>query len=306
MRIQTKLPQRSWAGDLVHEWRLERRYRRDAKKGYPLLLRIAEKRLGYRPDIHNPKTFNEKVQWRKVYDQNPLFPIISDKLRLRDYLAEQLGNATAANILPELLLVTDTPQTVDLSELPDAWVAKANHASGWNIFATPDDPMDEAALRHEMTRWLRLSYGKKKREWAYQSIPRKIMFEGFMEGSDGRAPDDLKFVMFGDSVGYVMWEDDRFGNHSQHLVDEHWTPLDFTTNEYAQRDLPPPPDGYAEMLSIAKAIGKAFDHVRVDFMFTKDGFVLNELTLYRGSGMKAFNPVSYDRLFGDMWTLPTI
>jgi len=306
MRIQTKLPQRSWVGDLAHEWRLERRYRRDARQGYPTLLRIAEKRLGYRPDVHNPKTFNEKVQWRKIYDHNPLFPIISDKVRLRDYLADTLGSANAEGILPELLLVTDTPQTVDLSGLPDAWVAKANHASGWNIFVTPDSPIDEPALRQEMTRWLRLSYGKKKREWAYQDIPRKVLFEGFMAGSDGSAPDDLKFVMFGDQVGFIMWEEDRFGDHAQHLVDEHWTPFDFRTSDYVPRPLPPKPDGYAEMLRIAKEIGKSFDNVRVDFMFTKDKFVLNELTLYRGSGMKPFDPVSFDRYFGDMWTLPVV
>ena len=152
------------------------------------MLDYAERRLGYRPDLHDPKTFNEKINWRKIHDRNPLFPKISDKILLRDEIVARPGQTHADEVMTQLYAVTDRPYQFDFSQLPDAFAAKANHASGWNIFGTPDDPIDEPALRAEMALWLRRSYGKFKQEWAYQPIARKVMFEEFCKDRTGARP----------------------------------------------------------------------------------------------------------------------
>ncbi len=306
MKIQQPLRPRSAFGDWLHEAKISARYHLDGMTGYPRLLKQAERRLGYRPDHRNPKTFNEKILWRKLHDRNPLFPIVSDKVRLHDYLRDILGADRAQAILPDLLLVTDDPDSIDFATLPADYVIKSNHASGWNIFVRADDPVDEARARQECKRWLRLSYGKLKREDAYLHIPRRIMIEGWMEGPGGRPADDFKMNMIGGKLAFGMWADDRFGDFTQHYVDGDFRRLAFRTKDVALRDLPPKPRLFDEMLAVAEELGRQFDSVRVDFMFTEDRFVLNELTLYKDSGMDPFRPERYDREFGDLWHLPNL
>lgn len=270
------------------------------------MLNYAERRLGYRPNIANPKTFNEKINWRKIHDRNPLFPKISDKILLRNEIVKRLGASTAAKVMAKLYAVTDKPYAFDFSVLPNAFVAKANHASGWNIFVTPDHPIEETALRREMAIWLRRSYGKFKQEWAYQPIRRKVLFEEFIQTKNGRAPDDMKFMFFDETCQFVLWDDDRFGEWSQHYLRPNWSPYEFSSLQLHQRDIPPKPFLYDNMLELAKKMAKGFDSIRVDFLFTEDRIILNELTLYRGSGMNPFHPPEWDRKFGDMWDLPML
>jgi len=91
--------------------------------------------LGYYPNLKNPQSFNEKVLWKKLYDRNPIIPIVSDKYMVRQYLKNVLGEREAEKILIPLLYVTDKPETIPFNSLPEEYVIKANHASGWYILA---------------------------------------------------------------------------------------------------------------------------------------------------------------------------
>lgn len=303
MRIQTKLRQRSLLGDYLNEWRIDRRYRRDAAKGYPLLLRIAERRLGYKPDIHNPKTFNEKVLFRKVYDRNPLLPIVCNKLTLSDYAAEKLG-ARAEALFPKKLGVFKRPRDIDLTALPDRFVLKANQASGWNIFVDNKADVDLDALRSEVTLWLRRSYGKKKQEWAYQSFQRCVIAEEFLDAPDGRALSDLKVYMLNGRVAFVHFIDGMIGDRSDAFMSEDWTAMGFCREGQENLVDPTPPAGLSEMLSLSRELSTDFDAIRVDFLLVGDRFYLGELTPYPLSGMQKFIPNGFDRTLGDMWDQP--
>lgn len=306
MLIHNPQPHSSRFQDAIDEFKLEVKSRLDHYQGYRRLLDYAERRLGYRPNLQDPKTYNDKVNWRKIYDHNPLYPKISDKILLRDEIVARLGQSRADEVMTELYATTDAPYGFDFKQLPASYAAKANHASGWNVFVTPDDPLDETLLRDEMARWLRRSYGKMKQEWAYQPIKRQVMFEEFLETKDGRAPDDMKFMFFNEECHFVLWDDDRFGEWAQHYLHPNWTPYDFHSLEMHKREIPTKPALYEEMLELAQVMAKGFDSIRVDFLFTDDRIVLNELTLYRGSGMNPFHPPEWDRKFGDLWTLPQI
>ncbi|MGR3501199.1 ATP-grasp fold amidoligase family protein [Pseudaestuariivita sp.] len=306
MHIPKPTINRSRLGDMVNEVKIDLRCRLDHLRGYPALLDMAERRLGYRPNLADPKTYNEKVIWRKLNDRNPLHPILSDKLRVRDEILRRLGPETGRNVLTEVYDTTADADGYDFTRLPPSYVAKANHASGWNIFVKPDDPLDEARMRLEMRRWLRRSYGKLKHEWAYQEVPRRVMFEEYVTQPDGRVPDDLKFMFFHGECQFVLWDDDRFGTWAQHYIRPDWAPYGFSSLELVKRDLPPKPKLYDEMLRLASVMAKDLDNVRVDFLFTEDRILLNEMTLYRGSGMNPFDPPEWDRHFGDLWTLPKV
>ena len=304
MIIHNPQPERSRLGDFVNELKIELKLRKEARRGFPRLLDYAERRLGYRPDFKNPRTFNEKVMWRKIFDRNPLFPVISDKLRLRDEVRKRLGT-DADDVLCDLLATTRDPDRFDFSKLPKAYVAKANHASGWNIIVPPGSEVDISVMRHEMKKWLRRSYGKDKMEWAYQPIPRRVVFEEYMSQPGGKAPDDLKVMFFDGHCEFVLRVDDRFGEATQNFMKPDWTPYGFRTVDHRTHALPEKPHLFNEMIKVGEVMAKGLDSIRVDFLFTEDRFVLNEMTLYRGSGMTPFNPPEWDRHFGDLWTLPT-
>lgn len=304
MLIQKQFPEQSAFADWKKERSIDLKNGLDRLLGYPRLLSHATQRLGYTPDIKSPKTYNDKVQWRKIHDRNPLFPVIADKIRVQGYLRDTLGDAAAAPLFAKLYQVTDNVNDIDFDALPDSYVIKANHGSGWNILVRSGDRVDRDVVRSHCARWLRRSYGKLKQEWAYQPIPRRIMIEELVTRPDGRVPSDMKFSMFGDTCGMAMTFDDRFGDLSRQIMDEHWQPMPFTIDNLPNGAPSPKPALFDDMLVISRKIGAQFDHIRVDFMYTDTRIVLNELTLYRGSGMLPFDPPEWDRRFGDMWKLP--
>lgn len=306
MIIHNPQPERSRLGDLVNELKIELKMRKDTRRGFRNFMKYAERRLGYRPDYKAPKTFNEKVLWRKIYDRNPLFPVLSDKLRMRDEITRRLGADRANKVLAKVLYCIEKPNEFDLSCLPPSFVAKANHASGWNIFVTPDNPLEPERFVAETSKWLRRSYGKPKLEWAYQPIPRRVMIEEHLAPTpDCPLPDDMKYMCFDGTCQFAVWDDDRFGSYTQHYIARDWTQLHFTSKPLVSRPLPPKPAFFDEMMQVAEDVSQGIDSVRVDFMFTPDRYVLNEFTLYRGSGLEPFDPPEWDQHFGDLWILPT-
>jgi len=304
MHIQNKVDLKSPLQDRLDELKLSFRVFKDRMRGYPKLIAAAEKRLGYRPDLTSPLTYNEKIQWLKLNDRNPLYPVIADKYRLRGYLQETLGERRAAELMPDLYMVTDNVRDLTAQYLPAECVIKANHGSGWNIFLYEDQTSDFEAIRRECATWLRRSYGKSKHEWAYQEIPRRIVVEELIKDDQNQLPKDMKFHMIGGKCAFIFVDQDRFEGMTQPIVDEDWNDLPFK-NAYLDKGVTPSkPSNFEEMREIAYEIGSQFSQIRVDFLFTENRIILNELTLYRGSGMMSFDPPEWDRTFGDMWALP--
>jgi hypothetical protein len=305
MHLHKKMKHRSALGDWWNERQIDLYVLKDRLSGYQALKSMAKRRLGYVPNIETPRTFNEKVQWRKIYDRNPLFPIVADKYRVRDYIEDKLGAAQAARLLPRLVQVVYNADDIDFDALPDDVVFKANHGSGWNLFLRKGDPVDRELIRNEVKYWLRRSYGRKKWEWAYHAMPRCVVIEELILDDAGNMPDDMKFQVFDGNCGFVTWDDDRFGAYTQHFMNRDFNQLDFTLKPLVTREIGTKPKHYEAMLALAEQLGAEFDSIRVDYLFNDDGFWINELTLYRGSGMEPFDPPEFDERFGALWTLPT-
>jgi TupA-like ATPgrasp len=270
-------------------------------RGFPHLHARFRAHHGYDLNLRAPRTFNEKVQYRKVFDRNPLFPIVSDKFRLRRHVARVLGPEDAANLFPKLLGVTRRPTRRWLERLGTGIALKANNASARNIFLRRGEPVDTGQVLRTCRKWLRQDYGRKLQEWGYWPIPRRIVAEELLVGRDGRLADDIKFFMFGGVCGLIDVEWDRFGRHAQVFLDSNWNRLPVQMKQEHWIEAPPRPPMLADMLDVAARLGAEFDHVRVDFLYTGDRYALNELTLYSGSGINPFRPVEWDRKLGDLW-----
>lgn len=290
--------------DMLHELRVELEFRIDPLLKHHFMRKKAAAHLNYWPNIEDPQTYNEKILWRKAFDRNPAFPIVQDKIRLREFLAEQLGQATADQVSTRLYATESDPRKIDFGALPDHYVVKANHGCGWNAFIRPEDPLEPALLNREMKRWMRRSFGKDLHEWAYVPIKRQVMVEEMLLFDSGQMANDIKFAVFDGTCEFIVYCDDRFGDHCWHHLTRGWDRLFSTPIEASAKPVPAKPQGFDEMLRIAEDVTKGFDFFRVDFLFTDSRFVLNEITLYDAAGYDPLDPPIWDKRFGEFWTLP--
>ena len=261
------------------------------------------KKVGYNLNLKNPKSFNEKIVWKKIYDRNPLLPITSDKYEVRSYLRKVLGEEKAEEILIPLLYVTDKPETIPFEKLPSAFIVKPNHASGHKIIVE-NGHFNKKGIIKTCRRWLKTPYGLEKLEWAYQHIKRKIIIEKLLREDDGNIPKQFNFYMFhGKCKSVHVIFGNKINNPPISFFDEEWN---FLSVKKLNR-LPGPkikkPKNYEIMLELAEKLAEAFDHVRVDLYNSNKNIYFGELTHYTASGTLKLDPSSFDFELGKHWKI---
>jgi len=276
--------------------------------GYPLLKRQFKKRTGYDLDLDNPQSFNQKINWKKIHDRNPLLPIVADKYRVRDYLRNVLGVEEAEKILIPLLYVTDNPETIPFDDLPDEYIIKANHGSGTNIIVERDKPIDRRQIIAQCKGWLNQSYGQVKHEWAYQNFDRKILIEQLLRDENGGIPRDYKFHMLNTECRMVQVNQGNFADknaRSLTLFDKQWSRYDVFW-EYPPADPADQvtaPSNLDSMYLLAERLSQPFDYIRVDLYSINGKIFFGELTNYPTSGMAFVRPMTFDFDLGSKWNL---
>ena len=224
------------------------------------------KKLGYRLNLKDPKTFNEKIFWKKRYDRNPLLPITADKYRVRSYIRQVLGKEKAKEILITLLFVTDKPVEIPFANLPPSFIVKPNHGSGLYIIIK-NGKYNKDNIIKICQRWLRTPYGIDKMEWAYQNIKRKIVIERLLQETDGSIPKDFKFHIFHGKCKLIAVICDRMSNNSYgKFFDETWNELMLSNTNNNKSIVIKKPKNYEMMLDYAEKLAEPFDYVRADFI----------------------------------------
>ena len=261
------------------------------------------KKVGYQLNLNNPKSYNEKIVWKKINDRNPLLPITADKYKVRSYIKKALGGKKAKEILIPLLYVTDKPVTIPFESLPSTFIVKANHDSGSNIIVK-NSHFDKKEIIRTCRRWLRISYGLEKLEWMYQPIKRKIIIEKLLLDDDGHIPKRYNFQMFhGKCKSIHAIFSNKMNISSVSSFDEKWNFLSVKISGYPQGPKIEKPKNYEIMLELAEKLAEAFDHVRVDFYNLNGKIYFGELTHYTASGMGKFEPISFDFELGQHWKI---
>ena len=274
----------------------------DFAAGAPNLRNAFEKIVGSVPDFEHPRSHNEKINWRKLYDRNPIYPVISDKLRVRDFVSGVLGQQAANDLFPKLLGVSANPSARWLRGFGDGIAIKANNGCGTNLFVMPGDHPDWDEYARTARRWMRQKHSVLLQEWAYWQIPPCVIVEDLLMTPDRRRADDIKFSMFDGVCRYLQVDHDRFGNHTEGFFRADGAPVDVLTYPLPRADFIAHKD-FDLMLSVAEKLSVGFDYIRVDFLVAGDRFALNEMTVYRGSGLNRFIPEAVDFEFGSYWTL---
>ena len=259
--------------------------------------------LNKRLDLNNPKSFNEKIQWLKLYDRRPEYTVYVDKYKVRDYIAKTIGK----KYLIPLLGVWNTPDEIDFNKLPNQFVLKCNHDSGGICICSNKSTFDIKSAKKKLRKSLDTDYYLRFREWPYKNVSRKIIAEQYMEDElETLSLRDYKFLCFDGKVKCCFVCSDRNTKEGLHVTffDSDWNVLPFERHYPARKEGLPKPKCYEEMVMLAEKLSKAIPFVRVDFYEIKGKVYFGELTLYPGSGFEEFTPRSADEWLGDFIKLP--
>lgn len=269
---------------------------RDAARRVDALYRHVH---GRPPRIWRPRSFTEKMQWRKIFDRNPAFAVLCDKIAVRDFVTARVGGE-----LLTPLLWTGMPDDIPFDRIAPPFALKSSHASGHVIMVGPDDIVDREAIRVRAAGWLATCHGTDHDQPGYTPVPRRLMIERTVTNEVGTAPEEVRLFVFDGRVAVintVFVEDGQIRNGAFHKRD--WTRLDWHLSRRVDRPFPRP-KRLADMIAIAERLGSGFDHVRVDIYDGGASIWIGEITVYSWSGHVVFNPAEADLALGAHWRLP--
>ena len=267
--------------------------------------RAYAKAHGRVPNLLTPRRFSEKMQWRKLFDFNPAFPILCDKIAVREFIAAQVGDE---HLIP--LLWAGFPAEIPFGLVAEPFVLKSTHASGHVIVVgcdgSLDGALDAAAIRARAEKWLATNYGAARDEPGYEPVHPRLMIEPMITAADGARPDEIRLFVFDGKVAVintVFTENGKVRNGAFHTPD--WTRLSWHFTRPVDRAFPKPIRLH-DMIVLAERLGRGLDHVRVDIYDCGDRIWIGELTVYSWSGRARFNPDEADLELGAYWQSPTL
>lgn len=249
------------------------------------------------PNIGNPKTFNEKIAWRKLNQRDHLFTLYADKIAVKPEVAALIGQ----QYIIETLWTGSNPADIPLDDIEPPYVIKVSHSSGGNIFIRSRDDIDKNRIVASINAQLNICHGRRYREWGYQNIPHRVLVERMLLSSMDVVPEDYKFYVYNGKVKFIQVDVDRFRAHARNLYDKNWSQIAGgfvyrNTDRELQR-----PKSLEKMIRLAEIIGDKFDFVRVDLYYVENKIFFGEVTFYPEAGYGAFNPRDLDLKFGEPW-----
>lgn len=233
-------------------------------------------------NLKNPKTFNEKIQWLKLYDSTPLKTQLADKYLVRDWVKEKIGE----EYLIPLLGVYDNFDEIDFDKLPNQFVIKCNHGCGYNIIVTDKSTLDKNEAKEKITKWMNEDFAfKNGLELHYSNIQRKIIIEEYIENANGDLY-DYKFWCFNGNVEYIQFLSERNTNGlKMAFYDKNWNKQNFVYSYPLDEKNIEKPNNLETMIELAEKLSKDFQHVRVDFYRLNNGKIyFGEMTFTSCSG----------------------
>lgn len=247
--------------------------------------------------LFRPRTYTEKMQWRKAFDRNPAFPRILDKVGVRRYIGRRIGE----DLLVPVQWIGRRPAGIPFDDLVAPYVLKSTHACGHVIMVDGGEP-DQALIRRRSRKWLTVDHSLHRAEWGYSQVRPRLVVESRVGGQE--PPLERRVFVFGGTahvVNTVVTEDGRIRNAAFH--DGDWSRRQWW---FTREPLPGPwprPERLDDMIAAAEAVAADLDHARVDFFDDGDRIWIGEITLYSWSGLSRFSPPEADAELGAAWPM---
>ena len=248
-------------------------------------------------NLENPQTFNEKLQWLKLYDRKPEYTTMVDKYAVKKYVADKIGEEY---IIPTLG-VWNNFDDIDFDKLPNQFVLKCTHDSGGLVICKDKSKLDIKAAREKINKSLKRNFYYLGREWPYKDVPPRIIAEKYMENRDTKDLRDYKFFCF-DGVPQVLFiATDRQSEGEETKFDffdmdfKHLDLINGHPNSNISIDCP---NNFDKMKYLARILSKGIPQLRVDFYEINGRTYFSELTFSHWSGMVPFEPEEWDYKLG--------
>lgn len=251
---------------------------------------------GCRPNLDNPRSFNEKLQWLKLHDRNPEYTQMVDKYEVKKFVADKIGEKY---IIPTLGIY-DSFDDINFDKLPNQFVLKCTHDSGSVVICKNKDEFDRIAVKNFLDNQLRFNYFWAGREWPYKNVRPRIIAEPYMVDESNVELKDYKIFNFDGKAKLIQVDYDRFVYHKRNLYTTNW--------EYVDAMIQYPtdpgrcikrPKKLEDMIAISETLSKGIPHVRIDFYCIEEEIYFGELTFYHGGGGERFVPKELGYRMGD-------
>ena len=250
---------------------------------------------GYSLNLKNPKTYNEKLQWIKIYDHNPLMPECCDKYTVRKYVKKH----GCEDILNNLIWNGFNPEDIPFDRLPKKCVIKVTHGSTFNIICQDTTGLDRQDVINTCKKWLKEKFLPCYGEWFYGKVKPRVIVEDFIESADDEQLRDYKVFCFNGEPKYIRVDTDRFSNHKDIIFDCDWNLQVGCHMGHGCGDKKiERPICLDKMLDYARKLSSPFHHARVDFYVVNERLIFGEITFTNGAGFDKFSSYEFDLEMG--------
>ena len=255
-------------------------------------------------DLNNPQTFNEKLQWLKLYYRNPEYIKMVDKYEVKKYIADKIGEQY---IIPTLG-VWSRFEDIDFSKLPNQFVLKTTHDSGGVVICKDKENFNYVEAKHKLKKSLKRNYYYGSREWPYKNVVPMIIAEKYMEDNESNELRDYKFYCFDGYVKALLVATNRQSKTEElcfDYFDDNYNHLNLTNHWHPNAKVNPvKPKEFELMKKLAKKLSNGFPHVRVDFYEANGKIYFGELTFFDMGGFLKIHPDDWDKEWGSLIKLP--
>jgi TupA-like ATPgrasp len=256
---------------------------------------ITHLRLGFRfyfLNLKNPAGFNEKLNYFKTLPVNDTATMLADKVLVRDHIKNMIGKKY---LVPSLGIYKNAKE-IDFEKLPQSFILKTNHGSGWNIICRNKSTFKKKRAIKLLNRWLGFNAYYLSREKQYKQIKPLIICEELLEFEIY----DYKFFCFSGKAEFIQVDIDRFTNHKRAFYNLRWQKLPFSIRyEISEKNLVKPAQ-LEEMERVAAILSKNFLFCRIDLYIHNNQVYFGEITLIPGGGNEPFLPQEYDKKIGEL------
>lgn len=260
-------------------------------------------RVGYKLNLDNPQTYNEKLQWLKLHNRKPIYTKMVDKVDAKEYVSNIIGKEY---IIPTLGVYNNVDE-IDFEELPNQFVLKCTHDSGGIVVCKDKSKLNIEVAKEKLRKGCNRSYFYQNREWPYKNVARRIIAEQYMEDEKTAELRDYKFFCFDGEVKALFIASDRMTQGEEtkfDFFDINFNHLPFLNGHPNAKVMPEKPTQFELMKELAAKLSKNIPQVRIDFYEMNGKVYFGEITFFHWSGMTPFEPIEWDYKFGEWIKLP--
>lgn len=259
--------------------------------------------MGYKLNLGSPQTFNEKLQWLKLYDRKPLYTTLVDKYAVRKYIAEKIGEEY---LVPLVGGPWNSADEIDFDALPEQFVLKCNHDSGGSIVCRDKAALDIEKTRKFLNKRLKRNFFYSNREWPYKGVEPCIIAEKYLEETSfSEAITDYKFFCFNGVPRMMFISNDGAAEPRTDFYDMDFNHLPIRMKDKNSEVEHKKPETFETLKCLAKTLSENIAHVRVDFYLVERKIYFGEMTFYHNGGIVHINPPEWDEILGGWIELPS-